>query len=109
MAGASKADALAMFLTESQALRQKTAERPADDDFALPGRVVILTILCKQAEPMSQEQLMARSELPPAEFGRVVGHLDQMRWIETRNGGLRLTEAGREAAEQERQRLLRFG
>lgn len=104
-----KTDALATFLTESQARMAKEAGPSPNDDSAFPGKVVVLTILSKQPEPMLLEQLRTRCELPPVEFDRVLDYLIRMRWIESRDNGFSLTTAGREAAEQERQRLLRFG
>lgn len=107
---ASKTDALSTFLTESQARTDKMASPSPDDDPALAGKVVVLLILAKQSGPMPLEQLKTRCEISsPDEFDRVLGYLGQMGWIETRDTGLALTERGREAAEQERQRLLRFG
>ena len=109
MAMASKKDALATFLTESQALTEKKAGPSADEGSGLAGKVVILTILSKQPEPMAPEQLRIRCELSRSEFDRVVGYLIQKSWVETRDNGLCLTDAGSKAAEHERQRLLRFG
>ncbi|MFO1083089.1 MAG: hypothetical protein U1E21_00860 [Reyranellaceae bacterium] len=106
---ASKTDALATFLTESQARAEKSSGPSPDDDSAFAGKVVLLTILAKQTEPMPLDFLRMRAELPQVEFDRVLNYLIQMRWVDPRDNGFCLTDAGREAAEQERQRLLRFG
>jgi len=108
MAGAPKTDALETFLTE-QAQSDRDIDRSADDDTALAGKVIILTILNKQTHPVLHDELMGRCELPPDQFERNLAYLIRKRWVETRDGSFQLTDAGREAAELERKRLLSFG
>jgi DNA-binding IclR family transcriptional regulator len=76
------------------------------DDAAFAGTVVILTILSKQTHPIPADELMRRSELAPDQFERNLTYLVRMDWVEMRNSGFQLTDAGRRAAELERKRLL---
>jgi hypothetical protein len=112
MAGVPKTDALETFLTGISQSRGDTGRDDMggspDDDAALPGNVVILTILNKEPDPTPRDVLMRRSELTPGQFERTLEYLLRIGWVEIQNGGFRLTNAGREAAEQERKRLLRF-
>ena len=106
MVGAPKTDALETFLTGISQSRGDTCR--SADHAAHPGNVIILTILDQETDPTLPDVLMRRSELPPAQFEQVLSHLVEIGWVETQNDGFRLTDAGREAAEQERRRLLRF-
>jgi predicted transcriptional regulator len=110
MAGTPKTDALETLLTEiPQAQTDRETDRSADEDTAFAGKVIIQTILNKHPDPMSQDELMRRSELPADQFERNLAYLVRMGWVETRNSGFQLTDPGREAAEEERKRLLSFG
>jgi hypothetical protein len=107
MSSAPKIDALETFLTGTA---QSTGTSPsAGDDTSFPGKVVILTILSLQTQPTSRKELGERSELKSYEFERTLDYLLQMHLIEKHDDAFQLTDAGRRAAAQERDRLLRFG
>lgn len=108
MAMFSKQAPLETFLRSVKGSSQiEESERSPDRDSPMSAyRLVILTILSQVDDALPEEQLMAQSELSPAAYAEAIAGLQQDGLVQANERGFSLTEAGRDAAERERRRLL---